>query len=79
MAKPNSHHVTPHPDKGWAIKKDHSNHVIQRFDRKQDAIDRAREISRNQGTELVIHRKDGMILYTEIQIAHPVRFKLPTQ
>ena len=29
------------------------------FDTKQDAINAAREISRNQGTELYIHGKDG--------------------
>lgn len=31
------------------------------FDRKDDAVDRGREISRNQGTELVIHNTDGKI------------------
>jgi hypothetical protein len=31
------------------------------FDTKTQAIDRAREISRNQGTELRIHNRDGRI------------------
>ena len=31
------------------------------FDKKQDAVDRTREISKNQETELVIHNKDGKI------------------
>jgi len=35
------------------------------FDRKQDAIKRAREISRNQGTELIIHNLDGKISRTD--------------
>ena len=61
MARLRSHHVVPHPEKGWAIKKDRSNHVIRRFDRKQDAVDKAREISRNQRTELFIHGKNNRI------------------
>jgi uncharacterized protein YdaT len=31
------------------------------FDTKREAIDRGREISRNQGTELRVHNKDGRI------------------
>jgi len=30
-------------------------------DNKQDAIDRAREIRWNQGTELIVHNTDGKI------------------
>jgi hypothetical protein len=31
------------------------------FDTKAEAVDRGREISRNQGTELRIHNRDGRI------------------
>lgn len=59
--KRDSHHVVPGPDGGWDIKKEGANRSSGHFDTKQDAIDRAREISRNQETELVIHNRDGKI------------------
>ena len=31
------------------------------FDTKQDAVDAGRQISQNQGTEFVVHNKDGKI------------------
>ena len=59
--KPTSHHVVPNPDGGWDIKRDEALRSSGHFDNKQDTIDAAREISRNQGTELYIHGKDGKI------------------
>lgn len=56
----NSHHVVPH-DGGWAVRKAGSDRVSEKFDRQSDAIDRGRDISRNQGTELIIHDKHGVI------------------
>lgn len=61
MAKGNSHHVVPDPDGGWNIKKGGAERSSGHFDRKADAVDRARQISQNQHTELVIHNKDGQI------------------
>ena len=54
------HHVVPNK-KGWGIKKDNGERSIKNFDRKQDAIDHAREVSINQKSELIIHNKDGKI------------------
>lgn len=58
MPKRNQH-VVPHPA-GWAVKPEggraSSVHSTQR-----DAIDRGREVARNQGTELLIHGRDGRI------------------
>lgn len=59
--KPGSHHVVPLDDGGWAVKKGGSSRDSAHFERKQDAVDRGREISRNQGTELNIHGRDGKI------------------
>lgn len=59
--KRDSHHVAPSPDGGWDIKKGGANRSSGHFEMKQDAIDRAREISRNQEGELVIHNLDGKI------------------
>jgi len=60
MAK-KSTHVVPNSNGGWDIKQSGAQRSSGHFERKQDAINRAREISRNQGTELFIHNKDGKI------------------
>lgn len=59
MAK--SHHVVPNPKGGWDVKVSGGDRAIKHTDTKQPAIDIAREISRNQETELVIHNKGGQI------------------
>ncbi len=59
--KPVTYRVLPNSEKGWDVRKDGAKRALQNFKRKQDAIDRAREVSRNQGAELQIHKKDGTI------------------
>ena len=56
-----THHVVPNPNGGWDVKRGGAERASGHFDRKQDAVDSAREISRNQGTELKIHNQDGRI------------------
>ncbi len=57
-----STHVVPNADKsGWDIKRSGNERSSGHFDTKQEAIDRAREISRNANDELMIHNKDGKI------------------
>ncbi len=56
-----SHHVVPNAAGGWDVRRGGSERSSGHFDRKDDAIDRGREISRNQGTELVIHNQNGRI------------------
>lgn len=58
MAK--SHHIVPHPN-GWAIKTESASRASSVHPTKQQAVDRGRDVSRNQGTELVIHRQNGQI------------------
>ena len=60
MAKRKEHHVVPNSG-GWDIKKSGGIRSIKHFDRKADAESMAREISKNQGSELVIHGRDGQI------------------
>ena len=60
MAKKKQHHVVPHKD-GWAIKPAGGKKPSHVFPTKKEAVDKGREISRNQGTEFVIHRGDGTI------------------
>ncbi len=56
-----THHVVPNPNGGWDIRRGGSERSSGHFETKQDTVDRARQISRNQNTELVIHNRDGKI------------------
>jgi uncharacterized protein YdaT len=57
-----STHVVPNNQSGgWDIKQGGGQRSSGHFDTKKDAVNRAREISKNQETELVIHNKDGKI------------------
>lgn len=46
---------------GWQVKGEGNSKATVRTSTQKEAIDRARAISRNQGSELVIHRLNGMI------------------
>lgn len=55
-------HVVPNPEGGWDVKKPRSNHSSSHTKTQQEAVDRAREIVKNQGGgEVRIHGKDGKI------------------
>jgi len=54
-----SHHVVPNHEGGWDVKKSGSERASGHYETKADAVKDGRQISRNQGTELFIHRKDG--------------------
>lgn len=54
-------HVTPHPDGGWQVKGEGNTRATVRTTTQREAITIAREISRHQGSELVIHRANGQI------------------
>ena len=54
-------HVVPHPDGGWQVKGEGNSRATVKTDTQREAIDIARQISRNQGSELVIHRPNGQI------------------
>lgn len=56
---PKTTHVVHNPNGGWDIKQGGAKRSSGHYDTKQDAIDRAREISRNVGSELFIHNMDG--------------------
>ncbi len=59
MDKKNQH-VVPH-ENGWAIKGEGNKKATSVHDTQKDAIERAREISKQQGSELFIHGRDGRI------------------
>ena len=54
-------HVTPHPNGGWQVKGAGNSRATARTTTQREAIGIARQISRNQGSELVIHRSNGQI------------------
>lgn len=55
------HHVVPDKDGGWNVKKGGGVKSIKHFEKKQDAEQFGRQVSTNQESELIIHRKDGTI------------------
>jgi hypothetical protein len=59
MSKRNQH-VVPNQN-GWAVKGAGSDRATSVHKTQQEAIDVARSIAQNQGTELFIHGKDGQI------------------
>ena len=53
-------HVVPAGEK-WAVRKSGSARSTEKFSTQGEAITRAREIAKNQKTELYIHGRDGKI------------------
>ncbi len=62
MAKREEHHVVPNSNHGgWDVKRNNADRASGHYEKKSDAVDAARQMSRNANTELVIHKKDGTI------------------
>jgi hypothetical protein len=59
MAK-KSNHVIP-SSSGWAVKKSGSERASKTFGTKEKAVEYGRELSKNEKTELYIHKTNGMI------------------
>lgn len=55
------HHVVPNQKGGWDVKKEGSKKSSVHTDTKKDAVDKGRSISKNQGSEFIVHGKDGKI------------------
>jgi hypothetical protein len=53
-------HVVP-TDKGWGVKGEGNDKLTSKTDTKSEAESIAREIAKNQKSELFIHGKDGKI------------------
>ncbi|QKS70106.1 DUF2188 domain-containing protein [Paenalkalicoccus suaedae] len=53
-------HVVSH-DSGWAVRSSDASRASGIFDKKNEAIERAKEIAKNKGTSVVIHKRDGSI------------------
>ncbi|MEM6832061.1 MAG: DUF2188 domain-containing protein, partial [Pseudomonadota bacterium] len=50
---------------GWDVRRGGRSRSTSHHDTKQAAIDKGRRISRNQGTELRIHNKNGRIAQSD--------------
>lgn len=55
-------HVVPRSD-GWAVIKAGADRATALADTKQQAVDLARDISRNSGAEMFVHNRDGQFGY----------------
>jgi len=60
MSKNRNQHVVPR-DGGWAVQPAGGQRASSVHETQREAIDRAREISRNQNSELFVHGRDGRI------------------
>ncbi|MDL4841236.1 DUF2188 domain-containing protein [Aquibacillus rhizosphaerae] len=56
----NDEHVIPHED-GWAVQAKDAQKAAYVFERKQEAIYQAKDIAKNKGTKVIIHKQDGEI------------------
>jgi hypothetical protein len=59
MSKPGQH-VVPNGGK-WSVRRAGASKASGIFDTQREAIERARDVARNQGTEVFIHGRDGRI------------------
>lgn len=53
-------HVVPHND-GWGVKGAGNTRITKTAETQKQAIDIAKEIAKNQKSEVVIHRSNGQI------------------
>lgn len=56
-----SHHVVHNAKGGWDVKRSGSQRSSGYYATKEQAVNAGRQISRNQGTELVVHGMNGRI------------------
>ena len=73
--EPGTHQVVPKPQGGWDIRRGGAARAAGHFDHKAEAVDRGREISRNAGTELKIHDREGRIRQSDSHGHDPRKIK----
>ena len=61
MARRKSHHLVPNPEGGWDLKKGGGKRSIKHFETKKEGEKFGRNLSVNQKSEFIIHKKDGTI------------------
>ena len=53
-------HITPHKN-GWQVLSDNADKAFRVVDTQQEAIDIAKQVAKNQKTDIKIHGKNGRI------------------
>ena len=53
--------VSPHPDGGWQVKRANAMKALKRFDTKAEAEKYAKQVAKNQDSNVVRQKKDGKI------------------
>jgi len=54
-------HVVPTPSGNWGVRGEGNSKLTKVTSTQAQAIEVAREIAKNQSSEVVVHRKDGII------------------
>ncbi len=54
-------HVVPTKDNRWGVRGEGNSRITKKTDSQSEAINVARDIARNQQSEVVIHRPNGQI------------------
>lgn len=54
-------HVVPSQKGGWAVRTAGASKAARNFDTKEKALSYARDSAKREGSELYVHRKDGVI------------------
>ena len=71
-----SHHLVPNPNGGWDVKKGGSQRASIHTETKAEGEKRGREISRNQGTEFVIHGRMAKFSDPIVMVTIPIHPKI---
>jgi uncharacterized protein YdaT len=74
MTKGKNQHVTKHGD-GWQVKGAGNQKATKVTETQKEAINIAREIAKNQSSELIIHGKNGQIRQKDSQGNDPSNIK----
>ena len=55
------HHIIPSRDGGWYVKRNGATRASAQRETKSEAMKIGRQISKKQGTEMIVHGRDGRI------------------
>jgi hypothetical protein len=55
-------HIVPNSERGgWDSKRENAERVSKHFERKEDAVNWSKDKAKQEGSELISHKKDGTI------------------